>query len=171
MDKKLATISIIAIVSLVVAIIALGVAFIVLSEYQSNNVPSKTSNPTPTLTPTTDSSPQPTPTSTTSSTTPQPTPKKQVGDENIDFQITERKDIFNRITVSLNITNISNQTMTISNIVYNIENHGSITLWGGEDVLSPNSSASFFNEYPPNFDSITVYYQILGENLSYTYIS
>lgn len=58
MNKKMMAIAVIAIIALVVAIISLGVAFTVISEYHPNNSPTPVSTTKPTLTPTPTSSPQ-----------------------------------------------------------------------------------------------------------------
>jgi hypothetical protein len=59
MDKKITAFAMIAIIALVVAVIALGVAFTVISENQPNSSPSPIATQTPTLTPKPSVSPQP----------------------------------------------------------------------------------------------------------------
>lgn len=178
MDRKIATFSIIATVALIVAAIALGVAFIVLSEsHPSTSTPTPTSTQ-PTLT--TTGTPQTTPTPTA---TPNLSSATRDSNQNIAVNYAFIAGSFgpefgpNSFEGILNITNISKSNVIINAITYVANNYtGSTymstgTYYGsgypyygnGFQILLPNTTETFNWISPLNLNSVTIYYQASGK--------
>ena len=165
LDKKLLAAILIAIIALVIAVVALSESYVIISEYHKATSSSSTSTLSPQSTLYQTITPQP-------PLAPAATPNLSLATRNNNQTImvnSTYQDYTNfiqglEVVWTLNVTDASKSDITIVTITYvgNYNNTGTY-LGSYPKVLSPDATATFVWSDPPEFTSITVYYQVADQ--------
>jgi hypothetical protein len=172
LDKKLAVVTLIAVASLVIAIVALSDSYVIISEYhQSPASTTPTLSPQTTLFPTT--TPQPTVTPTAVAPPNLSSAKPDSGNPHISIAI----DLYNDgyfptqydPEYNINVTNTSTLPITVYSIVYTDPLVSSNeTYWIGNQVLAPHATTTFINGNVGETSQLFIYYKVSSQLFYYT---